>query len=48
MKVVFYIVAILIVMIFQLVIKGKKKQLMIPYTLDNNDMKFLTNQGFNW
>ena len=27
--------------------KGKKKQLMIPYTLDNNDMRFLTNQGFN-
>ncbi len=29
-------------------IKGKKKQLMIPYTLDNNDMRFLTNQGFNF
>ena len=28
-------------------IKSGKKQLMIPYTLDNNDMKFLTNQGFN-
>ena len=28
-------------------IKGGKKQLMIPYTLDNNDMRFLTNQGFN-
>ena len=28
-------------------IKGKKKQLMIPYTLDTNDMRFLTNQGFN-
>ena len=28
-------------------IKGKKKQLIIPYTLDNNDMKFATNQGFN-
>tara|TARA_B100000674_G_scaffold399031_1_gene344263 strand:- start:373 stop:1275 length:903 start_codon:yes stop_codon:yes gene_type:complete len=28
-------------------IKGKKKQLMIPYTLDNNDMRFLTKQGFN-
>ena len=28
-------------------IKGKKKQLMVPYTLDNNDMRFLTNQGFN-
>jgi len=27
--------------------KGKKKQLMIPYTLDNNDMRFVTNQGFN-
>ena len=27
--------------------KGNKKQLMIPYTLDNNDMRFLTNQGFN-
>ena len=27
--------------------KGKKKQLIIPYTLDNNDMKFATNQGFN-
>ena len=27
--------------------KGKKKQLIIPYTLDNNDMKFVTNQGFN-
>ena len=29
------------------VIKGKKKQLIIPYTLDNNDMRFATNQGFN-
>ena len=28
-------------------IKKGKKQLMIPYTLDNNDMRFLTNQGFN-
>ena len=28
-------------------VRGKKKQLMIPYTLDNNDMRFLTNQGFN-
>ena len=28
-------------------IKGKKKQLIIPYTLDNNDMRFATNQGFN-
>ncbi len=27
--------------------RGKKKQLIIPYTLDNNDMKFVTNQGFN-
>jgi allantoinase len=27
--------------------RGKKKQLIIPYTLDNNDMKFATNQGFN-
>ncbi len=27
--------------------KGKKKQLMIPYSLDNNDMRFTTNQGFN-
>ena len=27
--------------------KGNKKQLMIPYTLDNNDMRFATNQGFN-
>ena len=26
---------------------GKKKQLVIPYTLDNNDMRFATNQGFN-
>ena len=28
-------------------IRGKKKQLIIPYTLDNNDMRFTTNQGFN-
>tara|TARA_B100000029_G_scaffold276240_1_gene270818 strand:+ start:442 stop:1350 length:909 start_codon:yes stop_codon:yes gene_type:complete len=28
--------------------RGKKKQLMIPYTLDNNDMRFLTSQGFNY
>ena len=28
-------------------IKGKRKQLIIPYTLDNNDMRFATNQGFN-
>ena len=27
--------------------RGNKKQLIIPYTLDNNDMKFSTNQGFN-
>tara|TARA_B100001996_G_scaffold371054_1_gene346006 strand:+ start:185 stop:1093 length:909 start_codon:yes stop_codon:yes gene_type:complete len=27
--------------------KNNKKQLIIPYTLDNNDMKFATNQGFN-
>ena len=27
--------------------KDNKKQLMIPYTLDNNDMRFATNQGFN-
>jgi allantoinase len=27
--------------------RNKKKQLIIPYTLDNNDMKFATNQGFN-
>ena len=27
--------------------KGKKKQLIVPYTLDNNDMRFATNQGFN-
>jgi putative urate catabolism protein len=28
-------------------IRGNKKQLIIPYTLDNNDMRFATNQGFN-
>ncbi len=28
-------------------IRKKKKQLVIPYTLDNNDMRFVTNQGFN-
>ena len=28
-------------------IRGKKRQLIIPYTLDNNDMRFATNQGFN-
>ena len=28
-------------------IRGKKKQLIIPYTLDNNDMRFATYQGFN-
>ena len=27
--------------------KANKKQLMVPYTLDNNDMRFATNQGFN-
>ena len=27
--------------------RGGKKQLIIPYTLDNNDMRFATNQGFN-
>ena len=27
--------------------RGEKKQLIIPYTLDNNDMRFVTNQGFN-
>ena len=27
--------------------KVSKKQLIIPYTLDNNDMRFATNQGFN-
>jgi len=27
--------------------RGSKKQLIIPYTLDNNDMRFVTNQGFN-
>ncbi|MDC1155781.1 allantoinase PuuE [Candidatus Pelagibacter sp.] len=27
--------------------RGKKRQLIIPYTLDNNDMRFATNQGFN-
>ena len=27
--------------------KNNKKQLIVPYTLDNNDMKFATNQGFN-
>ena len=28
-------------------IRKKKKQLIIPYTLDANDMRFCTNQGFN-
>ncbi len=28
--------------------RGRKKQLIIPYTLDNNDMRFMTNQGFNY
>ena len=27
--------------------RNKKKQLIIPYTLDNHDMRFATNQGFN-
>ena len=27
--------------------RNKKRQLIIPYTLDNNDMRFVTNQGFN-
>ena len=27
--------------------RGNKKQLIIPYTLDNNDMRFVANQGFN-
>jgi allantoinase len=27
--------------------RGKSKQLIIPYSLDNNDMKFATNQGFD-
>ena len=27
--------------------RGKKRQLIIPYTVDNNDMRFATNQGFN-
>jgi len=27
--------------------KGNKKLLIVPYTLDNNDMRFATNQGFN-
>jgi allantoinase len=27
--------------------RNKKKQLIIPYTLDNNDMRFATSQGFN-
>ena len=28
-------------------VRNKKKQLIIPYTLDNNEMRFATNQGFN-
>jgi len=28
-------------------VRNKKKQLIIPYTLDNNDMRFVANQGFN-
>ncbi|MDC0433705.1 allantoinase PuuE [Pelagibacteraceae bacterium] len=27
--------------------RNNKKQLIVPYTLDNNDMRFATNQGFN-
>jgi len=27
--------------------RNNKKQLILPYTLDNNDMRFATNQGFN-
>ena len=27
--------------------RNNKKQLIVPYTLDNNDMRFTTNQGFN-
>ena len=27
--------------------RGNKKQLMVPYTLDTNDMRFATTQGFN-
>ena len=27
--------------------KKNKKQLIVPYTLDNNDMRFATSQGFN-
>ena len=27
--------------------RNNKKQLILPYTLDNNDMRFTTNQGFN-
>ena len=27
--------------------RNKKKQLIVPYTLDNNDMRFATSQGFN-
>ena len=27
--------------------RKNKRQLIIPYTLDNNDMRFATNQGFN-
>ncbi len=28
-------------------VRNKKKLLIIPYSLDNNDMRFATNQGFN-
>ena len=27
--------------------RNNQKQLIVPYTLDNNDMRFVTNQGFN-
>ena len=28
-------------------VRNNKKLLIVPYTLDNNDMRFATNQGFN-
>ena len=43
-----YMIATLIVMIYLI---GRQEiinnNLIIPYTLDNNDMRFATNQGFN-
>ena len=43
-----YMIAIPIVTIYPIGrVRGKKKQLIIPYTLDNNDMRFATSQGFN-